>query len=358
MSKINFVQNRYEPNTILLEDLFDSIDFKFDFKSLKNKTFLVFGGSGFLGSQLCKALLFMSDKYDLNIKITCVYQTKANLKRSLYKWLQHPNLFVENYDISDKSSFPQLDFNYIIHSASIANPIAYKNNEEKIIKSNIDGTINIINNLDSDNLDKYLYISSGEIYGNLNARNIDESLFGAINPKNSRSIYPLSKKLAEAYTILKSEIYNLNFNIVRPFHTYGPGMNLNDGKIHSDLITSIINKKNVELFSNGQSIRAFCYISDATRAILNVLFQGQSGEIYNVANSNESIKVIDLCKNIIENQKENLEVIINNHSSYEQSPILANIPSSERLESLGWEPKVGLYAGFDRSISFFRQEVK
>ena len=159
MNKINFDQNRYEPNTILLEDLFDSIDFKFDFKSLKNKTFLVFGGSGFLGSQLCKALLFMSDKYDLNIKITCVYQTKANLKRSLYKWLQHPNLFVENYDISDKSSFPQLDFNYIIHSASIANPIAYKNNEEKIIKSNIDGTINIINNLDSDNLDKYLYVS-------------------------------------------------------------------------------------------------------------------------------------------------------------------------------------------------------
>ena len=71
MNKINFDQNRYEPNTILLEDLFDSIDFKFDFKSLKNKTFLVFGGSGFLGSQLCKALLFMSDKYDLNIKITC-----------------------------------------------------------------------------------------------------------------------------------------------------------------------------------------------------------------------------------------------------------------------------------------------
>ncbi len=358
MKKINLDNNGYESNTIMFEDLLDSINFEFDFKSLMNKSFIVFGGSGFLGSQLCKALLLINDKYDLNVKITCVYQNKGHLEQSLYKWLQHPNLFVENYNISDKASFPQLDCNYIIHSASIANPIAYKNNEEKIIESNIDGTINIINNLDSDNLEKYLYISSGEIYGNLNASHIDESLYGSINPKNSRSIYPLSKKLAEAYTILKSELYKLNLNIVRPFHIYGPGMNLNDGKIHSDLISSIINKKNVELFSNGQSIRNFCYISDATRAILTVLFLGQSGEIYNIASPNESIKVIDLCKNIIKNQKENLEVTINNQSPHEQSPILSNIPSSERLQSLGWEPRIGLYDGFDRSINYFRQEAK
>lgn len=155
------------------------------------------------------------------------------------KWLQHPNLLFENYDISDKKSFKQLDYNFIIHSASIANPIAYKNNEEEIIKSNIDGTINILHNINSDILEKYMYISSGEIY--------------------------------------------------------------------------------------------------------------------NIANTEEPIKIIDLCKDIINNQKENLKIIINNDTSYEQSPILANIPTSEKLISLGWKPKVDLYSGFDRSINFFRQ---
>jgi UDP-glucuronate decarboxylase len=355
MKKINLDKNRYESNSLLLEDLFDSIDFNFDLKSIKNKSFLIFGGSGFLGSQICKALLLLNDKYNLKIKITCVYRSEINLKKGLKKWLQHPNLLIENYDISDKKSFKQLDYNFIIHSASIANPIAYKNNEEKIIKSNIDGTINILNNLNSDIVEKYMYISSGEIYGNLNISNIEESSFGAINPRNSRSIYPLSKKLSETYTILKSELNNLNFNIVRPFHIYGPGMNLNDGKIHSVLINSIISKKNIELFSNGQSIRTFCYISDAVRAFLTVLFQAKSGEIYNIANTEEPIKIIDLCENIINSQKENLNIIINNDTTYEQSPILANIPSCEKLISLGWKPNVDLNSGFDRSINFFRQ---
>ncbi len=355
MKKINLDQNRYESNIILLEDLFNSIDFKFDFKSIKNKTFLIFGGSGFLGSHLCKALLLINDKYDLNIKVTCVYQTKVNLESALNKWLQHPNLSIENYDVSDKLYFEKLDFNFIIHSASIANPLAYKNNEEKIIKSNVDGTINIINNLDTNILEKYLYISSGEVYGNLNTNNIKESSLGVINPENSRSIYPLSKKIAEAYTILKSQLFNFNFNIVRPFHIYGPGMDLNDGKIHSSLISSIINKKDIELFSDGQSVRSFCYISDATRAILTILFEAKSGLTYNIANPKESIKIIDLCENILESQKESLKIIFNKNSPYEQSPILGNIPSCEQLESLGWQPKVDLYSGFDRSIHFYRQ---
>ena len=151
----------------------------------------------------------INDKYDLNIKVTCVYQTKVNLESALNKWLQHPNLLIENYDVSDELCFEKLDFNFIIHSASIANPLAYKNNEEKIIRSNIDGTINIINNLNNNILEKYLYISSGEVYGNLDTSSVKESSFGVINPENSRSIYPLSKKIAEAYTILKSQLYNL-----------------------------------------------------------------------------------------------------------------------------------------------------
>ena len=80
-------------------------------------------------------------------------------------------------------------------------------------------------------------------------------------------------------------------------------MNLDDGKIHSNLISSIINKTNIELFSDGQSIRSFCYISDAIRAILTILFEAKSGFTYNIANPKESVKIIDLCKNILESQR-------------------------------------------------------
>lgn len=343
----------YEKNKILKKDLLDSLDLDIEFSYFKKKKFFIIGGSGFIGSNIVKSLLLMSDLYSLNLEVYCGYRNSNNINKNLSEWSNHPNLQKIECDISKINQFPKIDFDFIIHSASIANPISYIGNEEEIINSNIDGTINILNNIKIDNLEKYIYISSGEVYGILDVDFIDEQVYGSIDPKNSRSIYPLSKKLSEALTFIKGASSNLKYNIVRPFHIYGPGMNLKDGKIHSDIIKSILTNSPIYLHSNGESIRSFCYISDATRAILTVLFKAKPSMVYNIGNNTQTISILDLCNLNLKRSKKKLELVFDRSDFYKQSPILKSIPSTKNLEKLGWLPKIDIETGFDRTIKYY-----
>jgi nucleoside-diphosphate-sugar epimerase len=341
----------YEESQIVIDDIVNSLLFSFDFQSLNNKSFLIIGGSGFLGSNLVKAILSINHLHNVNIEVSCIYKSKKNLKNSLGKWINHPNLTLINRDISKEILLKNKNYNYVINLASIANPSAFSGNEELIINSNVIGSKNILNEINIPKLENYIYISSAEIYGITDENDITEESYGVINSSSERSIYALSKKLTETFTVAFAKSRKLSFNIIRPFHIYGPGMNIDDGKIHSEIVKAVVRGQNLTLFSKGDAKRSFCYISDAIRGLIMVTLKGSKGEIYNLGNPNTFMSIKTLIERVFKYQGVKTKLIFEHNSPYTLSPIKKNKPDVGKLNKLGWEPLVNIQNGFERTIS-------
>ena len=152
--------------------------------------------------------------------------------------------------------------------------------------------------------------------------------------------------------------FGVKIKIVRPFHTYGPGMLLDDGRVFADFVSNVINKQNIVLKSDGTAIRAFCYITDATLGFLNILVSGNDGQAYNMGNPNEEKSISELAL-IIANIYPDLKLkVIKEHQEkpdikYLKSPIQRNSPNIEKIMNLGWTPKISTSEGFKRTIDSF-----
>ena len=137
------------------------------------------------------------------------------------------------------------------------------------------------------------------MYGNfkeLKRKKLSENYFGSLDPSIITSNYGISKKFAENALVCWGKKYKIRTNSVRLFHTYGPLMKLGDGRIHSDLVQNVIKKKNLLIKGNHNVTRSFCYITDVVLGIILVILRGKDGESYNIANPNETLKVIQLAK--------------------------------------------------------------
>jgi UDP-glucuronate decarboxylase len=141
---------------------------------------------------------------------------------------------------------------------------------------------------------------------------------------------------------------------VLPFHTYGPGMRLDDVRVFADFVSNVVSCTDIEMHSDGRATRAFCYLTDATIGFFKVLLNGNNGEAYNVGNSNCEISIRDLAY-LLANlfPEKGIHVIINKNvqqKGYLQSKIMRNCPDINKMRNLGWEPKVGLQDGFKKTI--------
>ena len=152
--------------------------------------------------------------------------------------------------------------------------------------------------------------------------------------------------------------YGIKAKIVRPFHTYGPGMALDDGRVFADFVSNIVNKQNITLNSDGSAIRPFCYLTDATLGFLTVLICGENGEPYNIGNPNEEYSILELANTLVKLYPElRLEVVMNNtaeNKSYLKSPIQRNSPNIDKVEKLNWHPIITVKEGFKRTIESFK----
>ena len=142
--------------------------------------------------------------------------------------------------------------------------------------------------------------------------------------------------------------------IVRPFHTYGPGMSLDDGRVFADFVADIVNNKNLRLNSAGEAKRVFCYISDATKAFFTVLLKGKSGEAYNVANPFAEISIISLAELLVSLFPEKkLCVLKHAINSKMASKTPQTLPDIGKISELGWRPETDLATGFRRTVESF-----
>jgi UDP-glucuronate decarboxylase len=352
----NFI---FESNPIILEDMSLISAATLNWNYLAGKTIIVTGGDGFIGSYLVKALLFATAQRNLEIKVICVARKPLSKLTRLKSYLDNPNLVFFQHDISQRlpTNFPSA--NVIIHAASQASPKYYGVDPVGTISANTIGTMQLLEHAQKTGSSRFLFFSSGEIYGEYskNETLIPESNYGSIDPLNIRSCYAESKRMGEAMCSAWGHQFNLSIVIVRPFHTYGPGLALDDGRVFADFVADVVAKRDIRIHSDGSAKRAFCYISDAVIGILTVLISGEKGEAYNVANIDSEISISDLATLLL-NIYSNYGIKIKYGSpplsrEYLGSTISTRTPSIDKIRQLGWNPKIGLEEGFIRTIQSY-----
>ena len=329
-----------------------------DLKKLSGKKILITGGSGFLLSYLVYLLIYFNEKNKKKIDIHVLdYNTKK------FKDFSHSkNLTLIDADITEKKTF-NTNYHYIIHGASIASPVFYKKKPLETISANVNGLINILDsNKNSKTLKSMIFMSSSEIYGDPDKKNIPtkENYRGNVSCLGPRACYDEWKRLGETISAIFNDKFKVPIKIVRPFNVYGPGQNLKDKRIFPDLMNNIKKNKDIVLFSDGTPTRSFCYISDQIRGILEVLIRGKNGEPYNIGNTREiSIKNLAELAVKISEKKLDVKLKLNSDKTFNTDSPKRRCPSLNKIYTLNkWKPKIKLEIGLLRTINYYKTKEK
>lgn len=348
-------------NIIVQEDLKDIVSRKdLKFEKLKNTTILVTGANGMLATYMIYTLLKLNEIYHYNIKIIALARNKEKAKARLKDNIDSKYLNLLIQDVCEPINISE-NIDYIIHAAGSASPQFIINDPVGIIAANTKGTFNVFELGRKKKIKKILFLSTREVYGKISDEidDISEEHIGALDPLDSRSCYPESKRMAE--NICKSYLkqYNTPYNIVRIAHSYGPGMEINqDGRVMADLISDVVNNRNIILKSHGVDIRAFCYINDAVVGMFLVMLKGKIGEAYNLANETEPIQIKELAHLLVESFKDkrlNVEFKISKNSGVGYSKFKRVKLNTKKIEELNWSPKVKLIDGIKRTVLSFNE---
>lgn len=349
-------------NRILKED-FDYISsLSLPFNELKNSKILITGSSGFIPSYLIKFILYLNTKFkDINISVIGLTRNK---EKSEIKFNQYKNNKYLKFIFQDVINPIHLTdkIDYIIHAASHASPKYYSADPVGTITANTLGTYNLLELARKNQLKGFLFFSSGEIYGQ--PFNIlsptKESDYGYLDPTDIRSCYAESKRMGETMCVSWYKQYGIPTKIVRPFHTYGPGMDLDDGRVFADFVSNIVNNENIVIKSDGKTVRSFCYIADAVAAFLYILFNGTNGNAYNITNDHGRISIKNLAELLVALFPEKKIKIVQQfrkNELYLESKITNNNVDINKLKKLGWTCYYSIKAGFKRTIKSYINNI-
>ena len=224
-----------------------------------------------------------------------------------------------------------------------------------VIKANTIGTSNMLELAVFKKVEGFLFFSTGEVNGNIfdKKKSVKEDDYGVVDPLDVRNCYAESKRMGENMCASWAHQFNVPVKIVRPSHTYGPGLSLTDGRAFASFTAAVLNNRNIILKSNGEAKRSFCYIADAVRAYFLVLLNGKNGQVYNVSNDYEiSIKkMAEIIINASNNKKLSLEFDIDEKSV--SSKVSHGLLDNSKIKKLGWSPVIKEKEGFKRTLESF-----
>ena len=306
---------------------------------------VITGGSGFVGSYLCEKLI--NDGHDIIVVDNLLTGSTENIIHLMhnenFSFIEHD---VQNHiEIEDK-------VDYVLHFASAASPKAYTEHPVNTLKAGSVGTINTLG-LAKEHEAEYLLASTSEVYGDPLISPQTEEYWGNVNPNGERSMYDEAKRFAEAAVATYSRSYDLNTKIVRIFNTYGPRMQLNDGRVVTNFIVQALKNENITIYGDGSQTRSFSYVDDTVAGIIS-LMNSSEYDVFNIGNPNE-MTVGQLAEKIIELTDSTSEIKyleLPNDDPKQRKPDITKAKTK-----LNWEPKVNLEDGLTKTIKWVEGQL-
>jgi len=344
-------------NSIIEADLKYITDRSLPWEKFRNKTVLVSGASGFLPAYMVETILYLNEIKKLNIKVIGLVRNieKASARFSHYQGRKDLQLISQ--DICEKFTIDE-KVDFIVHAASHATPKLFRSDPIGTIMPNAAGTANLLNLAKDKRVECFLFFSTTGVYGFMDQASypLKEDRYGPINPMDLASCYIESKRMGENMCVAWMHQYGVPVKIVRPAITYGPGVQLDDGRSFADFISNVINKQDIVLYSDGKAIRNFCYIADATVGFFIVMLKGKAGEAYNAATDHE-ISIRDLANQLVNEvfPELKLKVVMKTDTSknYLRMDFPRTTPDISKLKSLGWTIRFPIEEGFRRTVKSF-----
>ena len=309
------------------------------------KRVLVTGGAGFLGSFLCERLL--AEGCD----VICVDNFYTGTKRNIVHLLKNPYFELIRHDIT----FPlYLEVDEIYNLACPASPVHYQNDPVQTTKVNVHGSINMLG-LAKRVRAKILQASTSEVYGDPTVHPQTEAYWGHVNCIGIRSCYDEGKRCAETLFFDYHRQHKIDIRVVRIFNTYGPRMHPNDGRVVSNFIIQALKNKDITIFGEGTQTRSFCFVDDLIDGLIRMMNAPDKfiGPV-NIGNPNE-FSIQELASQVIS--------LTGSTSKIVYLPLPEDDPLQRRpnidlaKEQLGWEPKIQLKEGLERTIEYFKEKI-
>jgi len=343
-------------NNIINEDLQQIIDENNGLEELYRKTVMVTGASGLIGSYLINTLVKLNEDYDAKIQIIPLLRNLNKLDKEIVN-KKYVTPIVQ--DIIQPITYDG-NVDYVIHAASPASPPLMR---EKPVETNLANTVGTANALlfaKEHNAEKFLFISSREVYGqNISDKKyFKEDDLGIINQLIPRNSYAESKKAAENMCLGFNEEYGLDTKIIRLGQTFGPGMNINGGMVHTEFLKMLLNDEDIVLKSDGSSLRTYTYISDAISAMFKIILESED-IVYNAVNNENEVSIKELAEIIVslcpEKKSKLVFDIEEEKEGYDYSTFKFCLISSEKIRNeLGWDPKYSVEEGLERTIKYLK----
>jgi len=306
---------------------------------------LITGGAGFVCSHLADKLY--QKGHDLILLDNLLTGNKNNISHLL----SNKNVSFVEHDVQNHIQIDD-EIDFIFHFASAASPIAYQENPVNTLKAGSIGTINTLGLAKVKKAD-YLLASTSEVYGDPEISPQNEDYWGNVNPNGERSMYDEAKRFAEAATATYSRTYNLNTKIVRIFNTYGPRMQLNDGRVVTNFIVQALKGEDITVYGDGSQTRSFSFVDDTVNGII-ALMESSHNDVFNIGNPNE-ITINELASKIIELTNSNSKLI--NKLLPQDDPKQRQPDITKAKSLLNWQPEVDLEVGLSKTIEWVSSEL-
>jgi len=314
------------------------------------KTILITGGTGFIGSNLCKRLI-----KNENNKIICVDNNYTGSLNNVIELLDNPRFKFIEHDIIEPLEIDE-KIDEIYNLACPASPCAYQGDKSVFTtKTCVYGAINMLE-LAKRNNAKILQASTSEVYGEPLVHPQPEIYRGNVNPNGIRACYDEGKRCAESLFFDYHRLYGVKIKVVRIFNTYGPMMDPNDGRVISNFICQALRGEDLTIYGDGSQTRSFCYVDDLVEVIVRMMNSEDDfvGPV-NTGNPGE-FTIKELADLVKEKINPNLNIVY--------KPLPADDPTQRRPDitlaktKLNWEPKIKLNEGLDKTIEYFDKRLK
>lgn len=315
---------------------------------LRGKRILVTGGCGFLGSHLCEKLL------ELGHEVLCVDNLSTGSKRNISHLLLNPNFEFLRHDIT----LPlYVEVEEIYNLACPASPEKYQKDPVQTVKTSVVGMINVLG-LAKRTGARVLQASTSEIYGDPREHPQNEIYWGNVNPIGPRACYDEGKRCAETLCFDYIRQHGVKCRVARIFNTYGPRMDIRDGRVVSNFIVSALTHEPITLYGDGCQTRSFCYVDDLISGLVSLMNVRQDDEFHGPVNLGNP------CEHTVSELASIIKDLISSKSAVVQMALPSDDPKQRRPDIslaaslMDWAPKTDLRAGLLKTIEYFKGQIQ